>query len=714
MKLISVQIRNFKLLEDVDLEFSTDPDRPLTVIRAENGSGKTSLLYALLWSFYGSEGLPKEAHALRLTSTTAAVDVPAEVQVRVEFEDYDETADTTTRYRLIRSVTETPRPGDKHERGAERFRLFRTTERGDEEIDAGAQALVLQLVPNRLARIFFTNGDDVQQFISGRVARGQRQGSVHEAIRLLLGLEQLELAGDDLAHVSRVFKKEAAAAGGGSLSEVEQRLEEAQEKLKDLLAALSEETERRNRIDEAVRKDERELAAIKGIGDLDEIKTRIEHLQTDIRDLEGRETSSLGQMRQLLVGEELSWFGIHEKLDQGVELLVSLADRNVIPGTSIEVLRDRLALQKCICGEGLTEGSEHRKHVTGLIAEQEAVAPRRALQTETWHHARRSQSVHQALIEDGRSFDALRKSGLADYTDVRHRLQGKRGDLEAEKERRKLIDDDAVIRLTERIDRNQKKLLDAQEEIGRLNGLLESAQVTVAQWEEEYRKAEKKARIGGELRAKREVAEDLTRVAAGILGVMKTQWVKAVSDRMNELFLEIVGSDPDLEVSVFKRVFISDSFDIIIEAGDGRTLDPDFELNGASQRALTLAFIWSLMEESRKEAPRIIDTPLGMTSGGVKRRVVDMITSPRKEGMADFQVVLFMTRSEIRDLEELLDERAGVSLTLSCSKDYPKDLMNDWEVPRPIVRRCDCRHREVCRICQRRYDEQHNLIFRDE
>ena len=47
MKLESAHITNFKLLEDVSLQFSTDLTRPLTIIRAENGSGKTSILYAL-------------------------------------------------------------------------------------------------------------------------------------------------------------------------------------------------------------------------------------------------------------------------------------------------------------------------------------------------------------------------------------------------------------------------------------------------------------------------------------------------------------------------------------------------------------------------------------------------------------------------------------------------------------------------------------------
>lgn len=57
MKLKSAKIKNFKLLRDVRLEFSDDAKKPLTVIRAENESGKTSTLMALRWALYGQRGL---------------------------------------------------------------------------------------------------------------------------------------------------------------------------------------------------------------------------------------------------------------------------------------------------------------------------------------------------------------------------------------------------------------------------------------------------------------------------------------------------------------------------------------------------------------------------------------------------------------------------------------------------------------------------------
>ena len=182
---------------------------------------------------------------------------------------------------------------------------------------------------------------------------------------------------------------------------------------------------------------------------------------------------------------------------------------------------------------------------------------------------------------------------------------------------------------------------------------------------------------------------------------------------MNDIFLDIVGAEPESEAAVFTRVDINNRFDIVIHTQDHKTLDADYELNGASQRALTLSFIWALMQVAEREAPRIIDAPLGMISGAVKRRTVDLLTAPVDNGNVPYQIVLLMTRSELRDVEELVDERAGVALTMTCSKDYPRDLVNGWGERAPVVRVCACNHRQICRVCERRNDNRANFAFRE-
>ena len=68
MKLIRAEFENYRLLRDLELDFSTDNEKKLTVIRAENGTGKTTILNALQWGLYGDNALPGKGRDYRLSS----------------------------------------------------------------------------------------------------------------------------------------------------------------------------------------------------------------------------------------------------------------------------------------------------------------------------------------------------------------------------------------------------------------------------------------------------------------------------------------------------------------------------------------------------------------------------------------------------------------------------------------------------------------------
>jgi len=138
VKLKSARIRNFKLLRDVLLDFSDDRNRPLTVIRAENGSGKTSTLVALRWALYGKDGL--DDPMMRLSPTMWPDHSPCDVSVHLDFSHtlYNqiagESVPTTTDYRLVRSAVETPE-GNRPNRAEDRITLYRYTDAGLDKVD---------------------------------------------------------------------------------------------------------------------------------------------------------------------------------------------------------------------------------------------------------------------------------------------------------------------------------------------------------------------------------------------------------------------------------------------------------------------------------------------------------------------------------------------------------------------------------------------------
>ena len=54
MKLKKIVMKNFRqFYGDQEIEISDDPQKNITIVHAENGVGKTTLLNAIFWAMYG-------------------------------------------------------------------------------------------------------------------------------------------------------------------------------------------------------------------------------------------------------------------------------------------------------------------------------------------------------------------------------------------------------------------------------------------------------------------------------------------------------------------------------------------------------------------------------------------------------------------------------------------------------------------------------------
>ena len=708
MRIERIEIRNFKLLEDIRLEFSTDPARPLTLIRAENGSGKTSLLYAMLWGFYGRDGMPEYARDARLTSKAKPVGIPVDVSVMVEFGHDSGGGDG--RYRLIRAVSETPQDDDGFT--STDVQLYLLTEQGEKPVEP-ADAFIAKMVPPNLSKVFFTNGDDVQDFMSGKVNKAERQGQVHNAIKSLLGLEQLYVARNDLKRVTDRVRKALSDGGSGELQEAAEQVAAASKAVETLDNEIAGLEQTLGRMRDAKSDWESELGKLQGIGDLDDLNREIKTLEADLAGLETQQATLFRTMRDNLKSESFSWDVAGSTLGAGLEVLSDLADRGVIPGTSIEVLRDRLSLKKCICGIDLLDGTEERANIEHLIEHQLEVSERDQRMTDALHVARVAHQQHQSRTADGDTFTKRRTDALDAATAIADTRTNKKAALDRAKGRRDQIDEERVQTLVEQIKEVEPKVTEADRDLARKGRDLEIAITRHKEASETYARLEREADLSAMKRARYDVAGDLAHLVDQMISTLESDHVERVQEQMGQMFLDIVGSDPELDSSVFGSVQINkDSFDIDVRTPQGNTLDFDAEINGASQRALTLSFIWSLMEVAGVEAPRTIDTPLGMVAGAVKKRMVEAITTPSASGVP-FQLLLLLTRSEINDVESELLKAAGMSRTMTCSKDAG-DLAHPWGQDRPYARLCTCDINTTCRICARTSDFEHGLAFRAE
>lgn len=91
MKINKIQLENFRQFYDKqEITFATDPKRNVTLIHAENGFGKTTLLNAILWAFFNYT-TPKFEQKDKIINFEAQSEGITTASVGVEFEHNNET-----------------------------------------------------------------------------------------------------------------------------------------------------------------------------------------------------------------------------------------------------------------------------------------------------------------------------------------------------------------------------------------------------------------------------------------------------------------------------------------------------------------------------------------------------------------------------------------------------------------------------------------------
>ena len=408
-------------------------------------------------------------------------------------------------------------------------------------------------------------------------------------------------------------------------------------------------------------------------------------------------------------------------LESGFAELAKLHDAGVIPSGSVPVLEERLDLGKCICGTLLTEGSDARRHVEHLIAAQRTIDDKRKVLTEL-HHAAKVDLQRGANA--GPDWIALVVSLEKTRLNNRKAMATAEDQLRVCREKIQRIDKARINEARKDRDSLLTGLTAKQDERRDLQTDIDKWQSTIDQLAPRQAVLRRQDQKLDQLNSRLTVTEDMAVVVRGAFEDLQQIYLARVSKRLNDLFLEMVGADPASMAEltggdgkkashVLAGAAITPSYEIVVYSNDNTTLNPDHELSGAQKRALTFSFIWALTEVSQVIAPRIIDTPLGMMSGLVKRRVVELITSPpRRATDVEKQVVLFLTRDELRGIESVIDARAGRVVTFTNTDQFPIDVVNDPGVEVPEILKCECNHRQSCRVCARRNDDQYGLVER--
>ena len=709
MKLISARIKNFRLLRDLELDFSSESEKRLTVFRAPNETGKTTIVRALRWGLYGDNALPNKGVKWRMhpIDWDKSDSVNVHISVTIEFEILkinqigDQRIETHQRFRISRSVMEVlDADSDTWRKTDASVKLFEVSEGGVTPIDP-PEAIIREELPTELRDVFFTDGDRAMDFIEADINVRSKRNRVEKAIRALLGIGVLQ---NSIAHVTISAKeanRRARSVGGDvDLTRVIQNIENNENDISVKEAKKTELTEELTNIEEMAKDTTKQIdLALKDgnkqqlIDDKNRLLNQKEKFSKDLSGLQKKHS-------QIFEDVELAKYLLAPALDKSNEIMNKLEMEGQIPHTTIPVLNNRLKLGECICGESLSPDDNTAKdridHINHLIEANKSADDLQRVMTALFYKG-------QDLTSTKSTWKHLRKNTIADRETLALKIEQIQKDIRAHEAKIDALPDTDIQKLREFERDYQRRITGINFDISEINSQLRNLRIDVAELIEKRDRLLKNKEKGLMIRSELAVISDVAKILENSYHTMTTTELRKVSDMMSEIFLKMVGADPK-QKSVIHSAMITEEFDIIVKGPSGRHLDPDHDLNGASRRALTLAFILALTNVSEVEAPNIIDTPLGMMDGFVKLSVLKTAVEYSQ------QIILFLTHSEIAGCEEVIRQKSGIIKTLTNTAHFPTMLVNDPGSHERKVILCDCDHESVCQICERRKEQKQEEV----
>ncbi len=332
-----------------DFFVSTDAIRNVTLIRAENGVGKTSLLAAINWCFFGI--LPAESefeNPTKLVNEFAAEhDCAHRAVVSIDFRhegktyrarrSYDQATETTHNLKLIELVDGGEVPSSK--------------DRPDRFINS--------VVPREMAPHFFFYGEATSRYTGTTGAR-----KFGEAVKGILGSTVARMALNDLKKAWQDYNKQASDNTSAEARQAERDIDEAAGRIarsQEELRKLDEEIEAASaRID----KFNQELAGAKPAK---EAQARRARTEAQLQAREAEKAKALQRLQGWM--RTFATAVLAEELVAEASVVIKAEDtRGKLPAPYDqkfvgEILEDGV----CVCGRPIEKGSAEHEKIRSLL-----------------------------------------------------------------------------------------------------------------------------------------------------------------------------------------------------------------------------------------------------------------------------------------------------------------------------------------------------------
>jgi DNA sulfur modification protein DndD len=631
MILEEIRLSDFRCFYgDTFIRFSEDPEKNVTIIYAENGVGKTTLLNALLWCFYG--------------------ETTARFEKREDIVNYDAKKEGRT----VASVEVLFEHNDSRYI-AKRFANIANTSGRDfivARIDGGSQitldspaTFINTVIPRDMASHFLFDGEHAEIFLGEK-----NRNSIKSAVRDILGCSLIETAIEDLQAVSSQFRRQMPTTKATQqIEQLNNKIDAISSQIETAKATVVKLKEKREQTEQQIQDIDEKLRNTSAAKELqqsrDRLAAQLARAQKRQKENEDEVYKWLGENGRFIVSKKIT--------EETFSFLDEKEHRGRIPSPyNEEFVKDILAAEECICGAKLEPGSPEGKKVASLLQKaanqvmRDRVSKVRArlssLKTERAKAPTRLTKAKKQLADANEEVSTAE----AQLAEISQKLQGINFDDIAQREQRRQQLRDELREIDEKIGALETNASNSQREMSRLENEITQLAKQDQQTAVYARRRNLCENIKGKLEVQLGEEEEQARrvLRAGIKRILEATTRKVLKLRMTDDYL------------------------ISLVNADGTALPK----SSGENQLLGLAFTAALVEfaKIRKNAqdyrllpgtiaPLVLDSPFGQLDEAYRATTAEFIPK-----MAQ-QVVLLVSKSQgSEDVLNSLKEHLGAEYLL--------------------------------------------------
>lgn len=240
MLLQSIKLENFRQFVKEQIDFSTDPDRNVTLIIGENGTGKTTFAQAFFWCLYGETDFTDKILLNRTTAERLTPDQKATVCVELRL------THGSANYEVVRTQEYKKSYSNKISSANTVLNISVKSADGNTRYlkPLECETEIKKILPRELANYFFFDGERIEK-MSKEIAAGKKSSGFSDAVVGLTGLNATLAA---LSHLSPTksssvigkFNEEYVGDSSGKIKALTTAIEKLQAELESIEKRLAE------------------------------------------------------------------------------------------------------------------------------------------------------------------------------------------------------------------------------------------------------------------------------------------------------------------------------------------------------------------------------------------------------------------------------------------------------------------------------------------